>query len=51
MDLARVLRMAGKPVEAAQAAGEVLALYVRKGNRPASQSTRVFIDSLGHSRR
>jgi class 3 adenylate cyclase/tetratricopeptide (TPR) repeat protein len=51
MDLAQVLRIAGKRVEAAQAAGEALALYERKGNRPSSQSTRAFIDSLGHSRR
>ena len=46
MDLAKVLRMAGKLDEAAGAAHEALALYERKGNRPASASTRVFIDEL-----
>ena len=34
LDLAQVLRMAGKPVEAGQAAGEALAFYERKGNVP-----------------
>jgi hypothetical protein len=43
--------MAGKPVEAEQAAREALAFYERKGNRPASESTRAFIDSLDPSRR
>lgn len=36
MDLAQVLRTAGKPGEAEQAAREALALYERKGNRPSS---------------
>lgn len=49
MDLAQVLRMAGKPAEAEQAAREALALYERKGNRPASESARKFIDELGPS--
>jgi len=49
MDLAQVLRMAGKPAEAEQAAREALALYERKGNRPASESAREFIDEPGPS--
>jgi class 3 adenylate cyclase/tetratricopeptide (TPR) repeat protein len=49
MDLARVLRSAGKPPEAGQAAREALALFERKGNIPASESTRAFIDELGGS--
>ncbi len=47
MDLAKVLRTAGKAAEAAAAAGEALAMYERKGNVPASASTRAFIDALG----
>jgi tetratricopeptide (TPR) repeat protein len=47
MDLAQVLRMAGKPAEAEQAAREALAFYERKGNRPASETSRAFIDELG----
>jgi hypothetical protein len=47
LDLARVLRIAGKPEEAAHAAGEALALYEGKGNSPASASARAFIDGLG----
>jgi tetratricopeptide (TPR) repeat protein len=50
MDLARVLRTAGKHEDAGRAAREALALYERKGNRPASDSTRAFIDALGPSR-
>ncbi|HEY7660093.1 MAG TPA: adenylate/guanylate cyclase domain-containing protein [Actinomycetota bacterium] len=46
IDLAQVLRTAGKSEEAEQAAREALALYERKGNRPASASTRAFIDEL-----
>jgi tetratricopeptide (TPR) repeat protein len=46
MDLAKVLRMAGKLDEAAGAAREALALYELKGNRPASASTRAFIEEL-----
>ena len=46
LDLAQVLRMAGKPEEAEQAAREALAFYERKGNRPASGSARAFIDEL-----
>jgi tetratricopeptide (TPR) repeat protein len=48
MDLARVLQMAGKPVEAGHAAGEALA-PTSKGNRPASESARAFIDGLSSS--
>jgi class 3 adenylate cyclase/tetratricopeptide (TPR) repeat protein len=47
MDLAKVLRTAGKPAEAAAAAREALSLYERKGNAPASASTRAFIEALG----
>jgi tetratricopeptide (TPR) repeat protein len=46
MDLAQVLRMAGKTGEAGEAAGEALAFYERKGNRPASATARAFIDAL-----
>jgi class 3 adenylate cyclase/tetratricopeptide (TPR) repeat protein len=46
MDLANVLRTAGKPAEAAAAAREALSLYERKGNAPASASTRAFIEAL-----
>ena len=48
-DLAQVLRMAGKPGEAGHAAGEALAFYERKGNRPASGTARAFIDGLSPS--
>ena len=44
MDLAKVLRMAGKSAGSAEAAREALALFERKGNRPASASTRAFIE-------
>ena len=47
LDLAQVLRKAGKPVEAGQAAGRALAFYERKENRPASAATRAFMDGLG----
>ncbi|MGZ6543982.1 MAG: adenylate/guanylate cyclase domain-containing protein [Actinomycetota bacterium] len=49
MDLAEVLRMAGKPVEAGYAAGEALAFYERKGNRPAAGTARAFIEGLSGS--
>ncbi len=49
LDLAQVLRMAGKLVEAGHAAREALALYERKGNRPASGTARAFIDALSGS--
>jgi tetratricopeptide (TPR) repeat protein len=47
MDLARVLRMAGKHAEAEQAAHEALTLYERKGNRPSSATVRTFLQELG----
>jgi tetratricopeptide (TPR) repeat protein len=47
MDLARVLLTAGKPTEAKEAARRALELYERKGNQPASASTRAFIEALG----
>jgi tetratricopeptide (TPR) repeat protein len=43
-DLARVLRMAGKPDEAVEAASRALALYRQKGNRPASALASAFIE-------
>ena len=46
MDLAQVLRMAGKLEEAGQAAGEALAFYERKGNRPASGTAQALIDGV-----
>jgi tetratricopeptide (TPR) repeat protein len=49
MDLARVLRMAGRPDEAERAAGEALTRYERKGNRPSSAATRAFIEELSAS--
>lgn len=48
MELARILRMAGKPAEAEQAAREALALFERKGNRPSSAAARAFIEALAH---
>jgi len=51
LDLAHVLRSAGKLPEAEAAARRALALYERKENRPASELTRAFIDSLDPSRR
>jgi Flp pilus assembly protein TadD len=49
MDLARVLRTAGKVADAEQVAREALALFERKGNRPSSASTRAFLKELGSS--
>jgi class 3 adenylate cyclase/tetratricopeptide (TPR) repeat protein len=46
MDLAKVLRTAGKSAEAAAAAREALGFYERKGNAPASASTSAFIEAL-----
>jgi hypothetical protein len=45
-DFARVLRMVGKPDGAVDAARQALALYERKGNRPASVTAMAFIDEL-----
>ncbi|MGZ8641132.1 MAG: AAA family ATPase [Actinomycetota bacterium] len=47
MDLARVLRMAGKAEEAGEAAREALAFFELKGNRPSSDATRAFLHELG----
>jgi tetratricopeptide (TPR) repeat protein len=47
MDLAEVLRSAGRRAEAAEAAREALVLFERKGDRPTSDSARAFIDALG----
>ncbi len=46
MDLASVLRTAGKRAEAEEAARHALALYERKGNAPAEALTRTFIEEL-----
>ena len=46
MYLAKVLRMAHKSDEAEHAAREALTLYEVKGNRPASASTRAFIQAI-----
>lgn len=47
MDLAQVLRMAGHHEDAGRAAREALELYERKGNRPSSDASRVFLRELG----
>ena len=47
MDLARVLRTAGKTMEAERAAREALAFYERKGNQPSAAATRSFLRELG----
>ena len=49
LDLAQVLRMAGKPVAAGHAAEEALRSYERKGNRPAAGHAQAFIGELGPS--
>ena len=46
MDLAKVLRIAGKPADAGLAAREALALYERKGDAPAAALARAFIEGL-----
>jgi tetratricopeptide (TPR) repeat protein len=43
MDLAAVLRAAGKPTEAMRVASEALLHFDRKGNRVASQRVRTFL--------
>jgi tetratricopeptide (TPR) repeat protein len=48
MDLARVLQMAGKSIDAEHAAREALELYERKHNWPSAASTREFLVELGH---
>jgi class 3 adenylate cyclase/tetratricopeptide (TPR) repeat protein len=47
MDLARVLRMAGKSIDAEQAAREALELYEHKHDWPSAASTRAFLAQLG----
>jgi tetratricopeptide (TPR) repeat protein len=47
MDLAKVCRLAGDPAGAVDAAREAVVLYETKGNRPASASTRAFIEDVG----
>ena len=44
MELARVLRTAGRPSEAEQASREALALYERKGDRPSVDAAMTFLD-------
>jgi class 3 adenylate cyclase/tetratricopeptide (TPR) repeat protein len=46
MDLARVLRMAGRLTDSEVAAREALASYERKGHRPSAASARAFLDEL-----
>jgi class 3 adenylate cyclase/tetratricopeptide (TPR) repeat protein len=46
MDLAEVLRIAGKPADAEHAAREALALYEHKGNRASSERVREFLAEL-----
>ena len=47
MELARVLRAAGRPSEAEHASREALALYERKGDRPSVEAAMMFLDGLG----
>jgi tetratricopeptide (TPR) repeat protein len=47
IDLTEVLRMSGRPEEAARAAAEALALYERKGIVPSAARTRALLDELG----
>jgi class 3 adenylate cyclase/tetratricopeptide (TPR) repeat protein len=49
IDLAQILRMAGKNEEAGHVAGEALAFFQRKGNQPAFASTQAFLAELGNS--
>jgi class 3 adenylate cyclase/tetratricopeptide (TPR) repeat protein len=49
MDLAAVLRAAGKPEDAARAAREALIRYERKGNLVSSRQVRTFLTQLGQS--
>ena len=46
MDLANVLRAAGKVAEAEQAARDALVFFERKGNRPSAEATRTFLKEL-----
>ena len=47
IELARVLRAAGRPSEAEQASREALALYERKGDRASVDAAMAFLDELG----
>jgi hypothetical protein len=49
IDLTEVLRMAGRPNEAARAATEALGLYERKGIVPSAARTRALLDELGRA--
>jgi hypothetical protein len=44
MELARVLRAAGRPSGAEQASREALAIYERKGDRPSVDAAMKFLD-------
>ncbi len=46
LDLAEVLRLAGRPEEAADAAEQALALYDRKGVAPSAASARSLVEEL-----
>jgi hypothetical protein len=46
MDLVEILRLAGRPREAAEAAGEALALYERKGIVPYERRTRAVLEEF-----
>jgi tetratricopeptide (TPR) repeat protein len=46
MDLANVLRAAGKVAEAEQAARDALVFFERKGNQPSAEATRTFLKEL-----
>jgi hypothetical protein len=46
MDLATVLRAAGKPDDAVRAAREALVHYERKANRVSSQRVRAFVTEV-----
>jgi hypothetical protein len=48
MELARVLRMAGKSIDAEQAAREALEFYERKHDWRSAASTQAFLAKLGH---
>ena len=46
VNLAQILRMAGKPVDAEQVAVEALSFFERKANRSAVKATHAFIAEL-----
>ena len=51
IDLADVLRMAGRPEEAAGAAREALSLYEQKGIVPSAARTRALVEEFGGAAR